>query len=817
MRFRTILAASLLILATGSSIVFAQTTRYWDANGTAPGATFVAGVADGNWGVDPFWNSDPTGGDGGGSGTITAWTAGDHAVFSAGNDVGTIGGIIDGAFITITGTQVAASVLIEEGYTAFRSGDVNTPQTTIQTGARLDIDSRLRFNSAAGKITLQGGELLNSNLGHAGSFINSTQTIEIDGSGILGYYDTVARTVTDCQCTIYSVGAGQGIKGVGGTSTNGTGTLTKVGAGEIRVQGADLANFSFQKLYVDEGLYRIGSTGTPVVNGDRGFGASPPALLTDAITLDGGEIGLSVSLTLDANRGITITSNGGTFNNGGAGVMTVPGPVTGSGALRVFGNLLSPTSLNSGVSTGGTTLSSVDNVSTFTGAVIVDSSTLTLNESLNATDFSGGVIVVPQHGALTQAITTIGTVSIAANKTFMVGSGNANTSYAGRVTGAGTFHKIGTGTLQLDAGQSDHDPGSTVAEFSGQWTNTGGVIIDGGAIKFGTLLAGFGTTTPVTVNNGATLDMNNINDTFGSLLSTAGNTTGQVLQGTAELTLAASAGPNSYEGTITGTGIFRKGRALPGGATDTATQILSGNNSLGPVEVNAGSLLFNGTSTTGLVTVNGGTLGGTGSVSGAVTVNSGGHVAPGASIESLGVGGLTLESGSILDFELGAPGTSDLIVAAGTTTINGGTLNLSDAGGLGAGTYTLIDYAGTLGGNVSNLSFGTTPAGFSYSLVDTGSLINLSVVAPGLPGDFNEDDKVDAADYVIWRKNETANVALPNDNGLATQAERFDLWRANFGNMTMPGGGSGGAVPEPATLVMLIVGMAAVALGRRRS
>jgi hypothetical protein len=51
---------------------------------------------------------------------------------------------------------------------------------------------------------------------------------------------------------------------------------------------------------------------------------------------------------------------------------------------------------------------------------------------------------------------------------------------------------------------------------------------------------------------------------------------------------------------------------------------------------------------------------------------------------------------------------------------------------------------------------------------------------PGNDGDFNEDGTVDAADYVKWRK-DGAN-PLPNDGGLATAAERFDLWRANFGN-----------------------------------
>jgi hypothetical protein len=88
--------------------------------------------------------------------------------------------------------------------------------------------------------------------------------------------------------------------------------------------------------------------------------------------------------------------------------------------------------------------------------------------------------------------------------------------------------------------------------------------------------------------------------------------------------------------------------------------------------------------------------------------------------------------------------------------------------------------------------------------------------APGLDGDFNEDGKVDAADYVVWRKNGTN--PLPNDNGLATAAERFDLWRANFGEMTMPGGGSGEApVPEPAAVALGLIACVALAAVRRRA
>jgi hypothetical protein len=78
----------------------------------------------------------------------------------------------------------------------------------------------------------------------------------------------------------------------------------------------------------------------------------------------------------------------------------------------------------------------------------------------------------------------------------------------------------------------------------------------------------------------------------------------------------------------------------------------------------------------------------------------------------------------------------------------------------------------------------------------------IGTVPPGVPGDFNSDGKVDAADYVIWRKN-TGNNALPNDDGLTTQAARFDLWRSNFGEMAGGGSGAGGgAVPEPGSIAL---------------
>jgi hypothetical protein len=80
--------------------------------------------------------------------------------------------------------------------------------------------------------------------------------------------------------------------------------------------------------------------------------------------------------------------------------------------------------------------------------------------------------------------------------------------------------------------------------------------------------------------------------------------------------------------------------------------------------------------------------------------------------------------------------------------------------------------------------------------------------AAGLPGDFNNDSKVDAGDYLTWRKNDGTNNALPNDNGLGTPigSAHYDLWRANFGNPPTSGGGlASSAVPEPTTFVLTVV------------
>lgn len=78
-------------------------------------------------------------------------------------------------------------------------------------------------------------------------------------------------------------------------------------------------------------------------------------------------------------------------------------------------------------------------------------------------------------------------------------------------------------------------------------------------------------------------------------------------------------------------------------------------------------------------------------------------------------------------------------------------------------------------------------------------VIGYNRVATPLAGDFNFNGVVDAADYLVWRK----------ANGTQTS---FDVWRAHFGQNAGSDAASGAsaAILEPASQLMLIVGLLAV-------
>jgi hypothetical protein len=92
-----------------------------------------------------------------------------------------------------------------------------------------------------------------------------------------------------------------------------------------------------------------------------------------------------------------------------------------------------------------------------------------------------------------------------------------------------------------------------------------------------------------------------------------------------------------------------------------------------------------------------------------------------------------------------------------------------------------------------------------------------------VPGDYNENSMVDAADYVVWRNNIGQFFGLANENSAAAtegfvDSEDYDYWRSRFGTTGGNGAGVAAAVPEPTSaLLAALVGLVAAIPTRRRS
>lgn len=110
--------------------------------------------------------------------------------------------------------------------------------------------------------------------------------------------------------------------------------------------------------------------------------------------------------------------------------------------------------------------------------------------------------------------------------------------------------------------------------------------------------------------------------------------------------------------------------------------------------------------------------------------------------------------------------------------------------------YTSSEFSGTASAPVHSYAFSATPL---------------------LPGDYNYDGVVDAADYSVWRDQVGSNVVLPNDADTpgVVNGEDYDIWRAYFGQWLGQGSNGGIAIPEPMAPLLLAAGALLMALPHR--
>ncbi|HEX2473904.1 MAG TPA: hypothetical protein VHK01_04105, partial [Lacipirellulaceae bacterium] len=212
-----------------------------------------------------------------------------------------------------------------------------------------------------------------------------------------------------------------------------------------------------------------------------------------------------------------------------------------------------------------------------------------------------------------------------------------------------------------------------------------------------------------------------------------------------------------------------------------------------------------------------------GSFEGSLT-NSAGILAPGRSPGSTTItGDYTQQAGGALEIEIGGtlPGTGYDAVSVNLRATLGGQLQLALIGGFVPGQaniFTVLMANTGLTGAFANVVNGqrlATSDGTGSFLVHYGAtsafnprhVVLTNFQSTLLPGDFNHDGNVDAADYVVWRRNPSGNTLVDTTN--------YNTWRANFGR-TAAQIASSTSVPEPESLAFVGALLSVVVFTRAR-
>ncbi len=124
--------------------------------------------------------------------------------------------------------------------------------------------------------------------------------------------------------------------------------------------------------------------------------------------------------------------------------------------------------------------------------------------------------------------------------------------------------------------------------------------------------------------------------------------------------------------------------------------------------------------------------------------------------------------------------------------------------------FTVISGAASLSGVFSGV---TTTGGGGFGAKYLGNNLMLEVLS-GLGGDFNNDGRVDAADYTVWREKVGDPVGtLFNGGGSGMVGEaQYGLWVTNFG-LALPSAAS--TVPEPTGMLILLAACGLAIRSRR--
>ncbi|MEN1678386.1 MAG: autotransporter-associated beta strand repeat-containing protein [Planctomycetota bacterium] len=180
-------------------------------------------------------------------------------------------------------------------------------------------------------------------------------------------------------------------------------------------------------------------------------------------------------------------------------------------------------------------------------------------------------------------------------------------------------------------------------------------------------------------------------------------------------------------------------------------------------------------------------------------------------------GDLVMNSNAVLELDV-AFSSNDFVNVLGAASLDG-TIDVSAAAGFSPAngtTYTLLSASDGI--TDAGVNF-VLPDGFTAAIVDATDLVLTFDI--GLPGDFNGDGIVNAADFTVWRDNLNTTFDLGGNGdesgssaGLVDIAD-YQLWKSSFGNADQAGA-LGAAAPEPTAAALVLVGLSAASPRVRR-
>jgi fibronectin-binding autotransporter adhesin len=502
--------------------------------------------------------------------------------------------------------------------------------------------------------------------------------------------------------------------------------LTKQGSGTLVLNNTGVNNFA-AGIAINAGTIQVGSGGT---SGNLGAGA----------------VNNNANLTLNRSDDFTVANDiagsaSGTLTKNGAGVVTLSGGNTFTGAVAVVTGTLK--------AGNAAALGQPDGVTTISSGATLDVNALNLGAEpiiVSGAGVGGNGAIINSGG---QQLNALRYVTLTGDTTFgnpgrwdiRGAPSTADPANAGLSTGGNpyTLTKIGTNTVGL--------VGVTVDPALGD------VDVQQGALAFETASTGLGNpASNLIVRAGATLNLFNTTNHLNKIITLNGSgTNNTVSAGDGVITLNHIIGPMALNGecwmNVNVSDFMTFSNAITGGGGASfvkqggGTLVLAGppKTYAGNTTVSNGVLVVNSTLSGGgtLTALAGTTLSGTGTNTGPVIV--GGTLMPGTSAGTFGAGSLTLESGASIAFELAAvntigSGVNDLIQVNGNLTVNDNsfTFGLLDTA-LQAGSYRLINYTGSLIGNLNtNASLG----GLSrYVLaIDTNTPGQVNLIVSGSAG-----------------------------------------------------------------------------------